>query len=431
MAAAAIVLASGGGLGGPPSDAAAFRRPDMVPFPAASPYTEEKAALGRALFFDPLLSGDDSVSCASCHNPAQGWEDGRAAARGVAGRTGDRATPSLWDVAWGRLFFLDGRADSLEAQLLEPIQSHREMDQDIGELIGELRADPDYPKLFAAAFPDTPGITVATLAGALATFERTIVSPDTPFDRWLDGDETAIDETARDGFLLFTGKAGCVNCHSGWQLTDHAFHDIGLPSGDPGRAAMEGMAGMGSAFKTPTLRDIASRAPYMHDGSLPTLEAVVDHYADDIVERPTLSADLPRIALAPDERRALVAFLKALTPDRPWRFDPARAVVRGVDGDAPLRAARVTDVTQIDKQFRPGAVALPAGVVLTVHNDDTRVHNLRIHDPVLKLNSGLQQPGESVGISFPVPGRYHVFCGIHPQMELTVDVGAGPVSGTD
>src|SRR3954470_4143349 len=213
---------------------AAFRRPAAIPFPADNPFTEKKRALGEALFHDPRLSVDDSRSCASCHDRAKGFADGKAQGQGVPGRPLKRHTPTLWNLAWAGPVFWDGRARSLEEQVAGPIIAPDEMAQPMDSLIARLAADRNYTGDFAKAFPDDPHVTEDNLKKAIATYERTFVSPPTRFDRWIEGAAKAMSSQEQDGFRLFTGKAGCANCHAGWAFTDYAFYDVGLASEDRG-----------------------------------------------------------------------------------------------------------------------------------------------------------------------------------------------------
>lgn len=297
---------------------AQFRRPaEDPPEPKDNPTTTAKVRLGWALFQDRRLSGDRSLACVDCHQPERDWQDGRARAQGMGGQSLRRRTPGLFDAAWGETYFWDGRADSLETQALVPIQASDEMNLKMVDAVARLQGVGFYQGLFADAFPDDPQVSERNVARALAAFERTIVSGTTPFDRWIEGQEDAIGPAAKRGFALFTGSANCASCHTTWRLTDDAFHDTGRPgTDDPGRGPIIGVKELDNAFKTPSLRNVARRAPYMHDGSLPTLRAVVDHYADGIVARPTLSEDLKRIALTDGERADLVAFLETLTDDK-------------------------------------------------------------------------------------------------------------------
>jgi cytochrome c peroxidase len=399
---------------------ASFRRPATVPFPADNPFSEKKRGLGEVLFNDRRLSIDSSRSCASCHDRTKGFADGEAQGRGVPGRPLKRHTPTLWNLAWAAPVFWDGRARSLEEQVAGPIESPDEMAQPMSSVIERLAADPAMQRAFAESFPRAPKVDATNLAKAVATYERTFVSPVTRFDSWIAGDRSALNESEAAGFQLFTGKAGCVKCHSGFSFTDQAFHDIGLPGDDRGRGAVLRLPVAEHAFKTPGLREIARSAPYMHDGSLTTLADVLRHYESGVVERPTLSKDLTRpLKLTDVERADLLAFLGTLTsesdPELPARIVPAKSGPR-----AP--AARVRTVSQDDKTFHPKRVALRRGERLWIVNNDTRTHNVRVFDRALDFDSGAQEPGETVQIAFPRAGSFLVFCGIHPKMELFVDV---------
>ena len=324
-----------------PFDAAAWRaafvRPQAIPTPAGNPVTTEKVDLGRSLFSDPRLSGAGDIACATCHDPALSFSDGVARRPGHDGEPLPRRTPSLWNLAWGLTFFWDGRAPTLEAQVSGPIENPREMGGgDIAKAAARLAADPASVRRFAAAFPDDPRATEANIRAALASFERTLVSPETRFDRWVKGDDAALEPDEIAGLKLFVGKAGCVACHKGWRFTDEAFHDIGLPGGDLGRGDVLELPAANLAFKTPSLRERVWTAPYMHDGSLATLEDVVAHYAGGVVARPTLSADLKRgLNLSGEERAQLVAFLATLSSDDPPRpaAMPARTQTLGLSAD--------------------------------------------------------------------------------------------------
>jgi cytochrome c peroxidase len=418
------VLAPLPALAGQPLDPATasvladFVRPTTVPYPDDNPYSKAKVELGRKLFFDTALSGDGSRSCATCHAPVSGWQDGVARHEALDGTLLGRRTPSAQDGAWGELFFWDGRAASLEAQALGPVQSALEMNQTLEGMVKTLTANPEYTGLFATAFPENPRITPDTVAKAIATFERSLVSGITPFDRWVGGDPKAISPEAKRGFDIFTGPAGCVSCHSGWQFTDHAFHDIGLPSDDLGRGAIIKVPELNHAFKTPTLRNVADRAPYMHDGSIGTLEGVVEHYRSGIVQRPTLSPDLPRIdTLSNRDIADLVAFLHALSPDPATAADSLTASAPSASA-----AANTLTIVQKDKRFSERHVHIQPGQALTIENRDTRSHNIQVFNENLEFNSGYQEPGEHVSLPFTQAGTYHVFCGIHPKMKLQVDV---------
>lgn len=294
---------------------ALYRRPASIPFPKANPYTVEKVTLGKKLYFDTRLSAANLLSCASCHSPAYGWGDGQPKGVGHGMKQLGRRSPTIVNAAFGQIFMWDGRASSLEQQALGPIQTDVEMNLPIDQLIEKLKSISEYAPLFQAAFPKE-GLAPESIAKAIATYERTVVSGRAPFDAWIEGDEKAISEAAKRGFALFNAKASCANCHSGWNLTDDSFHDTGLADADIGRGKfLPGVVLMGHAFKTPGLREIARRGPYMHDGSLSTLDAVVDHYSNGGISRPSRSDQVKSLGLAKQEKDDLVAFMRTMTSD--------------------------------------------------------------------------------------------------------------------
>lgn len=292
----------------------AYTRPVEIPFPEDNPYSEEKEKLGKLLFFDPRLSRENNLSCASCHNPSFGWEDNQKTSVGTPMSRLGRHTPTILNLAWGELFFWDGRAGSLEEQALGPIGAEGEMAQDMVALIGELNEIEGYRSLFEEAFPGE-GITPENIGKAIATYERTIVSEKAPFDLWVQGDDDAIPSSAKRGFVLFNTKAKCASCHDGWNFTDWGFYNIGLPGNDKGRFEVLDIAALKYTFKTPGLRNIAERTPYMHDGSLKTLMDVVDHYNDGFVQGETLADDIVPLGLTQEEKEDLVAFMLTLSSD--------------------------------------------------------------------------------------------------------------------
>jgi cytochrome c peroxidase len=293
-----------------------YQRPEAIPFPPDDPYSEAKEKLGRLLFFDPIMSGPRNVACASCHNPGLSWADGKKLAAG-AGQM-ELHSPTLIDVAWVPVLGWDGKYKSLESVAFGPLLSPLNMNNTEAEIASRLTKIPGYVEAFAQAFPGVPAehaITRPNIEQALATFERTIVASKAPFDRWIAGDESAISESAKRGFVLFNGKAGCADCHQGPSFTDFSFHDIGIARDDDiGRGRLfPTSVKLKHAFKVPTLRDVARRAPYMHDGSLPTLEAVVDEYNSGGIDRPSRSSLIHPLGLTDDEKHDLIAFLKTLT----------------------------------------------------------------------------------------------------------------------
>jgi cytochrome c peroxidase len=395
-----------------------FRRPAAIPFPVSNPYSEEKRALGERLFHDKRLSADGAYACATCHVRAKGLSDGRVTAMGVPGRALARHTPTLWNLAWAGPVFWDGRARSLEEQAAGPIVAPDEMAQPMAPLVARLAADKAYARSFAKVFPHDPHVSEENLKKAIATYERTLVSPQTRFDRWIAGDASALNAQESAGFRVFTGKAGCANCHSGWAFTDYAFYDVGLESEDRGRGAVLRLEAAEHAFKTPSLREVGRRAPYMHDGSLRDLSEVVRHYASGITRRPNLPPDLRKLSLTVDEQASLVAFLGTLTSDG----DPQPPAAIVAERSNPVPATRATSISQHDKSFTPTHVRIRRDDKLWILNNDTRTHNIRVFDPKLDFDSGAQEPGETVEMTFPKTGSYLVFCGIHPKMELNVDV---------
>ncbi|MDX1757697.1 MAG: cytochrome c peroxidase [Marinobacter sp.] len=296
--------------------------PEEVPFPEANNPTEARVELGKKLFFDPRLSGDGNMSCATCHNPVFGWSDGMPTAKGFQSRVLGRATPTITNTAFNALQMWDGRKDSLEDQALGPMVSSVEMNVDLKVAQARLMALPGYRTAFDAAYPGE-GITDETLAKAIASYERTIISTDSPFDQWVRGDEDAMTEAQINGFKVFVDpdKGNCAVCHSAPNFTDDGFHNIGLASygeenPDMGRYVSVPLASMKGAFKTPTLRDVTETAPYFHDGSAKTLEEVIEHYALGGTVKDNLSPNMKELDLTTQEKADLLAFLQALTESK-------------------------------------------------------------------------------------------------------------------
>jgi cytochrome c peroxidase len=295
---------------------AQYRRPAEIPYPKDNPYSHAKYELGRMLFFDPILSDVKVRSCSTCHNPGLSWADGEPHALGekqVALSSGLR-TPTLLNVAWTPKLGWDGHFGSLEGVAMNPITSPENMNLPVASLIERLSAIPGYVDAFHAAF-GKGDITQPDIEQALATFERSIVSDQAPFDHWVRGDESAIGAAAKRGFALFNGNANCAACHSGWAFTDASFHDIGVAKNDDiGRGRLfPTSVKLKYAFKTPTLRDVARRGPYMHDGSLATLEDVIDLYDHGGIDRPSRDDAIHQLNLPQDEKSDLIAFLQTLS----------------------------------------------------------------------------------------------------------------------
>jgi cytochrome c peroxidase len=284
--------------------------------PDDNPITDAKVRLGRRLFFDPILSEDRTVACASCHDPAHGFAGKLAISIGVRGRRGTRNAPSLLNVAYNRSMFWDGRLASLEDQVLQPIESPQEMGSGIPEALRRLQLDDGYRKQFSAAFTD--GITDRNLARAIASFERTLLAGNSKLDAFkLSGKLSSLDTSERHGMWLFESKGRCWRCHSGRNFTDNDFHNTGVGWGkepaDLGRFMVTRKESDRGRFKTPSLRGVAHTAPYMHDGSIATLEEVVEFYNRGGGKNPQLDTHLIPLGLSNEEVRSLVAFLRALS----------------------------------------------------------------------------------------------------------------------
>ena len=290
-----------------------FRRPTRIPAPPGNAITPARVALGKTLFFDPRLSGSQSMSCASCHNPLLSWTDPNPVALGNGMKPLSRRTQTLLNVAWATSLFWDGRVKTLEEQALVPITAPDEMNMSSDLMTTRIQLRSAYRALFAAAYPGEP-ISPTVVAKALASFQRTIVSGVAPFDRWVEGNERAISAEAKEGFRLFNGKGRCADCHSGWRFTDDSFHDIGWPATtDSGRALVDRSADARFAFKTPTLRNVVERSPYMHDGTMNVLEDVIEFYDRGGEQRPSRSTKMHALRLTEEEERLLAVFLATLT----------------------------------------------------------------------------------------------------------------------
>jgi len=284
--------------------------------PADNTLTEERAQLGKRLFFDVRLSRTREISCSTCHQQQHAFADPNNVSVGVDGQTGTRNSPSLVNLAWGASFFWDGRSPTLEDQAGRPIEDPHEMDASIATIVEELRLDADYSASFLSAYASEP--TELTLRQALASFVRTLISANSPYDRFLRGDQSALESAAERGKTLFFGEgAECFHCHSPGMLTNEGFFNNGTfeEGGDVGREAVTERLGDRGKFKVPGLRNVAVTAPYMHDGSLPTLEDVIEQYASGGRGHPTTDPQIKPLPLSQGDKRDLLAFLEALTDD--------------------------------------------------------------------------------------------------------------------
>ncbi len=302
----------------------------IPPLPLDYPLTNERVALGEKLFHETLLSRDNTLSCASCHQSASAFSDPRRYSVGVDGQEGTRNAMPIFNLAWKDSFFWDGRAPSLRAQALIPIEDPVEMHETLDHVVEELAAHDEYPALFKDAF-DSEAITAEKLGIAIEQFVLTLTSLDSRFDRAMKGQEDTLTEQEKRGFELFFTEhdprrqllgADCFHCHGGAFFTDHRFHNNGLPAtGDRGLEEITGKASDRGKFSTPSLRNVALTAPYMHDGRFATLEEVLSHYAGGIVRSETLDPNLAKhpgggVPLSEEDQAAVVAFLRTLTDEK-------------------------------------------------------------------------------------------------------------------
>jgi cytochrome c peroxidase len=285
------------------------------------PPTPERVRLGRWLYYDTRLSADNTVSCATCHRPENAFSEPTPVSTGIRGQKGNRKAPTFINAAWA-LFphtFWDGRAASLEDQALGPVANPIEMGNTHDAMIQTIQGIEGYARYFEEAF-GSPEITTDRIAKAIADYERTRMSGNSPYDRWKNGDESAVSEQVKLGDRLFFDKAGCNQCHLGYNFTDSLFHNLGV-GWDPetqqfkdlGRAAITNQESDTGAFKTPTVREVTKRAPYMHDGSIATLREVVELYDDGGEANPYLDPKIKPLDLTDEEVDALVAMMEALT----------------------------------------------------------------------------------------------------------------------
>lgn len=293
----------------------------LASFTGSAPST--KAELGKLLFFDPILSKDRTISCASCHRPEFAFADTGAVSFGVGGSKGSRNTPSAMNLSLQRLFFWDGRAKTLEEQALAPIENPVEMNLPIAQAVFRLKQSEDYNNYFKAIFNSEP--TALNLAVALAAFERTLETIESPFDQWkFSDDSNAVDDAVKSGFAIFNGKAKCVRCHFGADFTTNEFRNIGLFNSkelnDSGRIVISGQLADLGKFKVPSLRNIAMTGPYMHNGIFRNLRQVIDFYNEpDKIVSNSINRDTilsKPLGLTQRDKTDLEAFLRSLTDKR-------------------------------------------------------------------------------------------------------------------
>jgi cytochrome c peroxidase len=289
--------------------------------PPNNPQSSAKIMLGKQLYFDTRLSKDNTISCATCHDPALGWSDKGPTSKGIAGQMGGRRSPPVSNAAYIPLQFWDGRSPSLEDQAKGPIQNPIEMGNTHQAMIRTVADIPGYVEEFKRVFGEGP-ITVQQVADAIAAFERTVVTTDSRFDRYARGDHAALTRLEKQGLEVFNGKGHCTACHWGPNFTDGRFHNLGVPVSDPknpdqGRYAVTKDGRDMRAFKTPTMRDASLRAPYLHDGSEKTLESLIDFYNRGGGNDANLDPLMVPLGLSKLEKTALVAFIRALVSLNP------------------------------------------------------------------------------------------------------------------
>jgi cytochrome c peroxidase len=291
-----------------------------VPVPPDNPQCDGKIRLGAQLYFDSRLSADNTISCATCHNPATAWANHGATDTGIKGQVGNRNSGTILDAAYMRFQFWDGRAGSLEEQALGPIHNPIEMGETLENVVIKLNQIPGYKEAFQKVF----GTEVNTegIARAIAAFERTVISGPSPYDRYLLGDKSALSPAAKRGLEIFNGKGHCTPCHSGPTFSDQGFHNLGVgykdgEYADVGRYAQTRNDRDLGAFKTPGLRNVALTYPYLHDGSEKSLEDVIELYNRGGIPNPHLDPLMLPLNLTAREKSDLVEFLKSLTGEAP------------------------------------------------------------------------------------------------------------------
>ena len=301
-----------------PPTAAAIKIPlglQPIPWPTDNPYSPAKWELGRALYFDTRLSADNTVSCATCHHPKLAFTDRQPNSSGIRGQRGDRSAPTVINRAYSLAQFWDGRAGSLEDQAIGPMANPIEMGHTHDAIVAFLKDSPGYKKMFADAF-GSEQITIERAGMAIATFERTVLSGNSAYDKYKAGNKSAMNAAQVRGMNVYFNKAKCDQCHEGINFTLNSYHNLGVgmdkPNPDEGRYKVTHKPEDWGAFKTPTLRDIARTAPYMHDGSLKTLEEVVEYYDKGGIPNKNLDEKMVKLNLTAQEKSDLVAFLRAL-----------------------------------------------------------------------------------------------------------------------
>ncbi len=445
---------------------------DLFWVPEDNPITPEKVALGWQLFYDPRLSGDETISCASCHLPEAGFADPRRGSVGMGGAVGGRNAPTVINAIFSEALFWDGRAASLEEQAVGPIQNSIEMANTLEAVETRLAEIPGYRQQFQEVF-GTDEITADLVGKAIATFERVVVSADSPWDRALaSGDESLISDSARRGNALFNGEAGCSQCHAVTRINDtptdlYQNTGVGMSKDEPdlGRFEQSGEDEDRGAFKAPPLRNITETAPYMHDGSLATLEEVIAFYDRGGEPNAWLDEKMKPLELDDQQREDLLAFLDSLTgnvPDFTKRVPPlppdmprtdgttvaggsATGTIRGrldhafakrltaavyvtaIEGESfePPTANPVMD--QLNLRYTPHVLPVLAGSTIEFPNSDETRHNVyTAKSSVCQFELGLYPAGEVKRVKCDDSGVVMVLCNVHAEMRGFVVVTPTP-----
>jgi len=297
-----------------------------VPVPADNPLTPEKIELGKMLYFDKRVSKDGTISCATCHDPQVGWTEARATSQGIRGQIGGRNSPTVINAAYAPAMFWDGRAATLEDQAVGPVGNPIEMGHSMASVVDLLKKIPEYERRFQQVFGTS--VTEKGFAQAIAAFERTVVSGNSPYDRYMAGDKSALSAAAKRGLEVFGDS--CATCHTPPLFSNYRYYNVGVDAGksepDQGRKAVTNKAGDMGKFRVPALRDVASTAPYFHDGTVAKLEDAVKIMAGGGKDNPHLSAQVRAIResqLSDQDVKDLVEFLKSLSGSFPVITPPA------------------------------------------------------------------------------------------------------------
>jgi len=429
-----------------------------IVYPAGAPPSKAEVELGKALFFEQKLSSNQQLSCATCHNPTQGFSDGRPKSIGDRGNTTARNAPHLYNLAWNRVLFWDGRQDNLDTMALDAIQSPDEMNLPLATMVERLQGISSYAVAFKQLYPN--GLIAENIGKAIGAYERSFITQNTAFDRYLRGDDAALNDKALRGLMLFVGKANCIACHDGANFTDESFHNIGLQTDDLGRGKFEQGAHFRYAFKTPGLRNVALTGPYMHDGALNTLREVVQFYNQGGQRQEGIDIQIKPLHLTAEEIDELLAFMgsltdpitvlppsmhatakespqeKAVTLSGEFHFLalPPEVGLVYISEDQSLTQALTIDQqgkeflhwTQHGEKSLSPIIAGSPGEMLTFKNSASIGHNIYANDTRLRVqfDLGLMPPGSNIIKTYPITWQagevLRIGCKIHPGMRLYI-----------